>query len=468
MGDTGPLSETAAAVGGHFKQRYGGLSNIAETIRTDPVGALADVGAVASATPRIRNVPVPKVNLPLYGQFPKTAQTVGDLNPFRIGGAATSGSAEFAGQRLKGGGIRMYEKVLKPSMPEERGIQGVSEAKRAAVTGLEAGIIPSMKPARVPLLEQAREVGLLPQDLRHIPPNIREDVLFKVGIMEAKAGKEVSGSIADLQAKGFKLDRAGKHQIVQDAVDYVKSKHPGATSEVHAEIQDIGNREKIAAFPVPGQPGAFMSDEMTPTMMQSRKRELQSGQVYGAEPGKTTPTKLEDQTYRAIAYELAKKLEEWEPRLAEANPNSADAKLLRKALVNFVRRMSSGEPPQRTQTGYWAGRALPMAAGAMIGGGLGVAAGGGAAMGAGAGAIGALASLAIQRPSIKSSIARNIYRVGKTVEKSGAMAGSAIRTSGVPEALAVGQRTLVEPQRETSKSGRSIVSHDGGKTWEYE
>lgn len=133
----------AEAVENNLKQRYGGLSNIANTIKTDPVGTAADVATVAggvSGLARGASLAADAANLPRVagtaGRVADTAATVSDAaNPLIAAGKAIGkGVSAVMPDKVKPAGL--YASALK--IPP----RAVNVADRDAIiqTGLREGI----------------------------------------------------------------------------------------------------------------------------------------------------------------------------------------------------------------------------------------------------------------------------------------------------------------------------------------
>lgn len=473
MGDTGPLSETAGAIGGHFKQRYGSFDNAAETIRTDPVGFAADwlpVGGFGASRLGAAGVP----------GAAKAASFMSKADPTRLGLAVAESGLHGIGNRLERRALTTYEKAtgFEPQ-GEVNPRRSAAEKSKAARAGLEAGLTISPVPSNISLTERATtgKTGTLTGDLwgniqklwgkspatvnanslRYLEPEVVNKSTHKMAILEAKANEEISSTVAELEGQGYNLSKAGREQLAQQAMDHVLKK-VSATPEVLQAMQEMRDFEARTPLGHPDLPTDVMvSDIMTPKMIQQRKQTLRAGQGFGGSmlDSKITDTKLKEAFQKAMAHELMSKLEEWAPELKNLNETSAGRKLMMDALGQYVDKINQSST---LASKAWAVGRI---------GGAGV---GGAAVGGGVGAATAvLAAFALGRPSVRTSLARAMYQSSKISERAAKKAGQfRLTTSSIPEAATAAQRYLIEPQRETSKSGRPIISNDGGKTWEYE
>lgn len=112
-------SKEANAAGGALKQRYGSPSAIAETIRTDPVGAAADASVVAggvSGLARGAGMAAKVANLPRAASTANTvadvARTVSDVaNPLTVPLKAAGGAAKGIAKPLVKSALRLPGKT---------------------------------------------------------------------------------------------------------------------------------------------------------------------------------------------------------------------------------------------------------------------------------------------------------------------------------------------------------------------
>ena len=115
------------AIGQFYKQRYGGVENIAETVANDPFGFIADVGTVgglAGAGVRAGGRVASRPDIVRAGSFPATRQA---------GQTVVSGAKETAGrviskvtkspEKLAEEATSTYREILRPTQGEIRNIE---------------------------------------------------------------------------------------------------------------------------------------------------------------------------------------------------------------------------------------------------------------------------------------------------------------------------------------------------------
>jgi hypothetical protein len=465
--------QLASGVGQYASERYGSGENILNTIKTDPFGVGADViGAAEGGAGGLARMGVPGMA--------RAASLVSKADPVRMVAAGAESTLSGLGKWMQGQAIKTYEKAsgFEPSgITDPR--HAAAEKIKAAQAGLEAGLTISPVPSKISLQERATtgRTGTLTgdlwgnlqqlwgktpttvqaQSLRYIEPQIRNKSVHKMAILEAKANEDIAGVISGLEKQGYSLSNAGREELAQQAMDHVLKKI-SATPDVIAAVKEMRDYEAKVPLSHPDlPPSVTVSSMMSPKQMQARKQTLRAGQGFGKSPleSKLTDTTLSDAFQKAMAHELMAKLEEWAPELKQLNEKSGGRKLMMDALGQYVNRLNKGETLANKA---WAVGRL---------GGAGV---GGAAIGGSSGAaVAVLAAFALGKPSVRTSLARALYQASKLSEKASSWAGE-IRTttSSIPEAVTGMQRFGVEPTRETSKSGKPIISNDGGKTWEYE
>ena len=122
-----PQEKYIDAIGQFYKQRYGGVENIAETVANDPFGFIADVGTVgglAGAGVRAGGRVAARPDIVRAGSFPATRQA---------GQTVVSGAKETAGrviskvtkspEKLAEEATSTYREILRPTQGEIRNIE---------------------------------------------------------------------------------------------------------------------------------------------------------------------------------------------------------------------------------------------------------------------------------------------------------------------------------------------------------
>lgn len=235
------------ALGQHYKERYGGLSNIGETLYNDPVGALADVSTVLGGVGAPLKLAGAASKIKGLQAAGKAAQVAGDLtNPIR----AVTAPMKLAGRELgmgvtgmtvrpgttlvkeAGGGIAGKRRIAreiteKGLFTEERAQANLGKAidasqqtvkrsgatvPRAAVTDVPKTLNTVMDRAGS-VQESAKDLfGLQDRVMRDLPANVPADKLFDVyknwnraaaGLF-SKSRKEMPGGPDPVEGLGYR------------------------------------------------------------------------------------------------------------------------------------------------------------------------------------------------------------------------------------------------------------------------
>lgn len=132
--------ETAKALGGAVKDRYGSGAAIKETLITDPMGALADASMLATGAGGLLRGAGRVAGSPGLLRAGKIAGTAGaKLDPVARTGAAITKKGTALSAKASSGARDLMQHVLKPTVELSRRNPGVDIPKTAVDTGLVLG-----------------------------------------------------------------------------------------------------------------------------------------------------------------------------------------------------------------------------------------------------------------------------------------------------------------------------------------
>ena len=132
--------ETATAVGGALKDRYGSGAAIKDTLVTDPVGALLDASTLATGAGGVLRGVGRAAGAPGILRAGKAASAVGaKLDPVARTGAYVTRKGGDISSTLSSKGRDLMQHVLKPTVELTRRNPGIDIPKAAVDTGLTLG-----------------------------------------------------------------------------------------------------------------------------------------------------------------------------------------------------------------------------------------------------------------------------------------------------------------------------------------
>src|SRR3990172_5049677 len=115
--------QAASAVGQFYKERYGGIRNIGETIKTDPVGFAADVSVLTGLAKPLSTVS--KVTNPLYLPGKAVKEVAGHAYQWGTG-MTTSAGYKAVGEAIKGS--KEFKDAMRGNVPESQVLQNATDA----------------------------------------------------------------------------------------------------------------------------------------------------------------------------------------------------------------------------------------------------------------------------------------------------------------------------------------------------
>jgi len=125
--------QAASAVGQFYKERYGGIRNIGETIKTDPVGFAADVSVLTGLGAGLTRgtglakplSTVAKVTNPLYLPGKAVKEVAGHAYQWGTG-MTTSAGYKAVGEAIKGS--KEFKDAMRGNVPESQVLQNATDA----------------------------------------------------------------------------------------------------------------------------------------------------------------------------------------------------------------------------------------------------------------------------------------------------------------------------------------------------
>lgn len=197
-------SAVASSVGDFYKNRYGGLENVAETIQTDPVGFAADVSALAG----VGGMLAPG----------KAGAALGQVSKYTNPLTAASGAAKVAGKAVGAGGKQLL------GLTTGVGPENISQAFKAGKAG-DRAFIESMTGQRsaTEVLQEARDALQTMRQTRggNYKANIASTAADKTRLNFGDIDKAVSDTMASLKfGSQWKIgkDQLGKVQEMEKIV----------------------------------------------------------------------------------------------------------------------------------------------------------------------------------------------------------------------------------------------------------
>lgn len=246
---------TTAAVGDAYKQRYGGLSNIGETLYHDPVGVAADVSTVASGTGGLLRTGARVADLANAGRVATGLRTAGNVAT-KTGDMLNPVSAPFRAVRA---GVRKLTTVPSSLNPVEQAAVDYALSKGAPVDVANASGNGFMGAAKTILQKQPLSAGIAGQFGRS-----------QIDWMRNKA----SSLAASVSPAGPKTRLTAGLNIEQEVAAKLNSYRAAATAaydnlfqtaEANPQNVQVGWKPDLSAGPLAPQMIPDMQDVAGPT-----------------------------------------------------------------------------------------------------------------------------------------------------------------------------------------------------------
>jgi len=220
--------ETAKQIGAFFKERYGGIENVKESVVEDPVGVLADVAAVVSGAGAAVKGAGTVSRVGRVSQVGEAITKAGQaLEPLSVAGKAASQSISFLSKfrPKKGGAISEIASDVAPF-------------SRSAIT--EGGVVKALDltPGDVSTFEKLTGNKLSDFVLKETRANTQKGLLRDLEELKIVSKDQVR-SLIDGVEKTYTGDQVVRVTQTLDMLEDVYKSLPAGNEDIIKQIQDL-------------------------------------------------------------------------------------------------------------------------------------------------------------------------------------------------------------------------------------